>query len=156
MKRMMLFITIIILIFCITACDGHYGGYDLEAYSSSKDLNITKIVVRVHTKDDVCCVNLICYEFENFDGNEINVYFPQEVTIIENSKKYPVRHFGGQGITDQSVMLIYTEREFDLEEFQNLKINVHLGNVSVYPVHKPKIEINGYRISEENLFYINY
>lgn len=45
MKRIILFITFIILIFCLTACDGHYGGYDLEAYPSSKDLNITKIVV---------------------------------------------------------------------------------------------------------------
>ena len=154
MKKIMLFIISVLLVVTLSSCDDYYGGYVLEAYCSSDE--ITRITARLHNKDEACCINLITYEIEYCENDEIIIYFPQEVTIDESRKMYSVRHFGGQGITDQPVLQIFIGRDISaLEEIKDLRVIIHLGNVELHPTHDPKVEINGhYSLSDDNIIFV--
>jgi hypothetical protein len=154
MKKFILLIISILLVITLSSCDDYYGGYVLEASCSSDE--ITFITVRLHNKDDACCINLITYEIEYSECEEIIVYFPQEVIIDESGKTYPVRHFGGQGITDQPILQIYVGRDIStFEEIKDLKVIIHLGNVELHPIHDPRVEINGrYSLSDDNIIFV--
>ena len=152
MKKIIKFITSFFLVF-FSSCSG-YVGANLNAKCDSIS-NITQISVRVHNRENACCINFITYEFDSLESDSIDIYFPQKVTIIDSGEIYPVHHWGGQGISDQSVLVINSTQEYSYEEIQNYKVNIYLGNVSIYPVHEPKVRINGLRyLDKENVYFL--
>ncbi len=142
MKKAVAVLLIILTTFALFGCSGFVGA-ELDAYCNSEELNVTQIIVRLHNKDDVCCINDIHYELEYFDGNEIDVYIPQEVILAETDKAYTVSSLGGQGIGDNiSIFISIKNREFTDEELLALKVNIHLGNVALDEIHNPQVVIN--------------
>jgi len=142
MKKAVAVLLIVLTTFALFGCSGFVGA-ELDAYCNSEELNVTQIKVRLHNKDEACCINTIYYELEYFDGYEIDIYIPQEVILAETGKAYTVYSLGGQGIGDNiSIFISIKEREFTDEECQSLEVNIHLGNVELEEFQTKEITIN--------------
>ena len=142
MKKIIALLLIVLTTFTLSGCNGYYLGTILEAHCNSEELNVTRISVRLHNKEDVCCISYIDYELEYFDGDEVNVYIPQEVIVTESGKAYTVRSLGGQGMFRHSIRIFIKDREFTDEECQALKVNIHLGDVELDEFQTFQIFIN--------------
>ena len=142
MKKIIALLLIVLTTFTLSGCNGYYLGSILEAHCNSEELNVTRISVRLHNKEDVCCISYIDYELEYFDGDEVNVYIPQEVIVTESGKAYTVRSLGGQVMFRHSIRIFIKDREFTDEECQALKVNIHLGDVELDEFQTFQIFIN--------------
>ena len=142
MKKIARVLLMLLTVFTLFGCNGYYTGRILEAHCNSEELNVTRISVRLHNKEDVCCVSYIDYELAYFDGDEVNVYIPQEVIVTESGKAYTVRSLGGQGMFRHSIYISIKDRELTDEECQALKVNIHLGDVELDEFQTFQIFIN--------------
>ena len=142
MKKIIALLLVVLTVFTLSGCNGYYTGHFYEAHCNSEELNVTRITVRLHNKEDVCCITYIDYELEYFDGDEVNIYIPQEVIVTESGKAYTVRSLGGQGMFRHSIYIFIKDREFTDEECQALKVNIHLGDVELDENQTFQITIN--------------
>lgn len=141
MKKILVLV-LALAVLCLSSCQGYVGNF-LEAYCDFEELNVNKITVRLHNRETVCCIRSISYELEYFEGDEIDIYIPQEVILTENGKTYTVRELGGQGISDGiSISINIQGRELTREEVLGMKVNIHLGNVKLNQFHNPRVWIN--------------
>ena len=62
MKKIIKFITSFFLVFFLSSCSG-YVGANLNAKCDSIS-NITQISVRVHNRENACCINFITYNLQ--------------------------------------------------------------------------------------------
>ena len=103
MKKIIALLLVVLTVFTLSGCNGYYTGHFYEAHCNSEELNVTRITVRLHNKEDVCSISSIYYELEYFDGDEVNVYIPQEVIVTgldENGKKTRIK---GTGLLAQAL-----------------------------------------------------
>ena len=141
MKKIIALLLVVLTVFALSGCNGYYGSI-LEAHCNSEELNVTRIRVRLHNKEDVCCISYIDYELEYFDGDEVNIYIPQEVIVTESGKAYTVRSLDGENMFDFAINISIKDREFTDEELLALKVNIHLGNIVVDKIRNPEVIIN--------------
>ena len=98
MKKIIALLLVALTVFTLSGCNGYYTGHFHEAHCNSEELNVTRIRVRLHYKEDVCSISSIYCALDYFDGDEVNVYIPQEVIVTESGKAYTVRSLDGQGM----------------------------------------------------------
>lgn len=155
MKKIARVLLMLLTVFTLFGCNGYYTGRILEAHCNSKELNVTRISVRLHNKEDVCCISYIDYELAYFDGDEVNVYIPQEVIVTESGKAYTVRSLDGQGMFRHSIRIFIKDREFTDEECLALKVNIHLGDVELDEFQTFEIFINqNFHINYDNINFV--
>ena len=111
MKKIIALLLVVLTVFTLSGCNGYYTGHFYEAHCNSEELNVTRITVRLHNKEDVCCITYIYYELEYFDGDEVNIYIPKEVIVTESGKAYTVRSLGGQGMFRHSIYIYLLKTE---------------------------------------------
>ena len=155
MKKIIALLLVVLTVFTLSGCNGYYTGHFYEAHCNSEELNVTRITVRLHNKEDVCCITYIYYELEYFDGDEVNIYIPKEVIVTESGKAYTVRSLGGQGMFRHSIYISIKDREFTDEELLALKVNIHLGNIVVDKITNPEVIINdGFYRNHDNINFV--
>ena len=151
MKKIIALLLVVLTVFTLSGCNGYYTGHFYEAHCNSEELNVTRIRVRLHNKEDVCSISSIYYELEYFDGDEVNVYIPQEVIVTESGKAYTVRSLDGEAMFRFAINISIKDREFTDEELLALKVNIHLGNIVVDKITNPEVIINdGFHRNHDN------